>query len=233
MNITIGKYRHVIEMHCLYRTSGIPKVTNGMPITEHGILGKGNFNTLYFDTPDFDLLSQGISLRIAGRVDRKLQASISLRRAITSLEGFIIWEGFFVTVLETIGSLKSYNALGIINLPQLCQNLLGFKIPRLRLVAECFQEREKMALHLSKDALLGFGYDAACWTLPNQPNEREERYYVSFDKSLLPCNSSTIPHVARAAAMRSKPAIKYVDAKFGPLRKSRLKLSDFIEEVNL
>ncbi|WP_256423657.1 hypothetical protein [Bacillus cereus] len=90
-----------------------------------------------------------------------------------------------------------------------------------------------MALHLSKDALLGFGYDAACWTLPNQPNEREERYYVSFDKSLLPCNSSTIPHVARAAAMRSKPAIKYVDAKFGPLRKSRLKLSDFIEEVNL
>lgn len=33
--------------------------------------------------------------------------------------------------------------------------------------------------------------------------------------------------------MRSKPAIKYVDAKFGPLRKIRSKLSDFIEEVNL
>jgi len=55
MTIKIDRYRHVIEMHCLYRTSKLPKVTTGLPITVHGILGKGNFNTLYFDTPDFDL----------------------------------------------------------------------------------------------------------------------------------------------------------------------------------
>lgn len=233
MTIKIDRYRHVIEMHCLYRTSKLPKVTTGLPITVHGILGKGNFNTLYFDTPDFDLLNQGISLRIAGRIDRKLQASLSMRRAITSLEGFIVREEFSVTVLETIESLKSYNELGLINLSQIFQNLLGIKIPRLRLVAECFQERKKMALGLSKDSLLGFGYDVACWTLPNQPNEREERYYVSFDKNLLPCNSKIIPQIARTAAMRSKPTIKYVESKFGPLRKRRSKLSDFIEEVNL